>query len=69
MVDNMILSYLAHAMAVGYDPTNDDKALAEQKVAALRLFLWTDLAVGETAWSRANVLLILRCAISSTLWS
>jgi hypothetical protein len=54
MVDNMILSYLEHAMAVGYDPAADDEVLAEQKVAALRLFLWTNLAVGETAVAQSQ---------------
>lgn len=48
MIDNMILSNLQDAMTVGYEPKTDDEALAEQKIAALRLFLWTNLAVGET---------------------
>ena len=54
MVDNMILSYLEHAMTVGYDPAADDQALAEQKIAALRLFFWTNLAVGETAVAQSQ---------------
>ena len=54
MLDTMILSYLEDAMTVGYDPTTDHQTLAEQKVAALRLFFWTDLAVGETAVAQSQ---------------
>ena len=45
----MILSYLEEAMTLGYDPALDDEALARERVAALRLYLWTELAVGGTA--------------------
>lgn len=43
----MILSYLEEAMSPDYDPRDTD--LDEQRIAALRLYLWTTLAVGETA--------------------
>jgi hypothetical protein len=41
-------------MTVGYDPPTDYQKLAEQKVAALRLFFWTNLAVGETAVAQSQ---------------
>jgi hypothetical protein len=49
MLDNMVLSYLVEAMDDGYDPEKDDEALGRQRLAALRLFLWAEIAVGETA--------------------
>ena len=44
----MILSYLAQALAPGYKPTTSDRLDAE-RVAALRLYFWASLGVGETA--------------------
>jgi len=49
VIDGMILDYLVDAMETGYNPSVDDRDLAAEKIAALRLFLWTDLAVGRIA--------------------
>ena len=48
LVDSMILSYLADAIAPGYRPDSDD-ALDQERVAALRLYFWDRLGVGQTA--------------------
>lgn len=49
MVDSMILSYLEAATAVGYQPQDDPTHLRDERIAAVRLFLWDELAVGEPA--------------------
>ena len=54
LIDTMILSYLAEAMAGDYDPKRDpDSALREERVAAFRLFLWCRVGVGTTAVEQA----------------
>jgi hypothetical protein len=53
LLDNMVLSYLAKAMAEAFEPSPEDKLDAE-RVAALRLLLWTnELGVGVTARNEA----------------
>lgn len=55
LLDTMILSYLAEAMAGDYDPRLDaDDALRDERVAAFRLFLWASVGVGETAVEQAT---------------
>ncbi len=54
LLDTMILSYLAEAMAGDYDPKRDpDVKLREERVAAFRLFLWCRVGVGKTAVEQA----------------
>lgn len=47
LIDTHILDYLLFAMAGGETPLMDHEKLREQKVATLRLFLWTELHVGR----------------------
>jgi len=48
-LDSMVLSYLAHAMAPGYEPGRDPD-LDSERIAALRLLMVTSgLGVGNTA--------------------
>ena len=50
LVDNMILSYLAMAIAGNYQPEP-----GEERVASLRLFIWgADLGVSETPLSQSQ---------------
>lgn len=52
-IDAMIVDYLLQAMATGYSPSADpDQALATERVAAFRLFLWNDLMVPPTVLSQ-----------------
>jgi hypothetical protein len=48
-VDSMIADYLVQAMHVGYNPATDpDGALAAEREAAFRLFLWAEMTVPPT---------------------
>ncbi len=48
-VDSMIVDYLVQAMDAGYDPATDpDHALAPEREAVFRLFLWAEMTVPPT---------------------
>lgn len=48
-VDSMIVDYLVQGMSVGYDPATDpERALASEREAVFRLFLWAEVTVLPT---------------------
>ena len=52
-VDSMIIDYLEQAMDLGYNPTTDlDRALAPEREAVFRLFLWAEMTVLPTVLSQ-----------------